>query len=100
MEQAKGPVIIYGRGDRVQMTFYKKIFHGPLVARQFFDAHSWCKIFMYFRVELICKLCMFNCNSEGYWGLKKDAARAAKIFPENNFYAPSGLLNIFSMPTL
>ncbi len=22
----KGPVIIYGRGDRVQITFYKKIF--------------------------------------------------------------------------
>ena len=31
----KGPVIIYdrGRGDRVQMTFYKKFFRGLLVAR-------------------------------------------------------------------
>ncbi len=76
-------------------------FRGPLdIARQFFDAHSLCKIFMYFRVELKCKLCRFDCISEGYWGLTKDAASAAKIFPENNFDAPSGLLNIFSMPTL
>ncbi len=34
---------------------------------------------------------MFDCNAEGYWGLTKDAASAAKISTENNFDAPSGL---------
>ncbi len=59
----KGPVIINiinGRGDRVQMIFYEKIFRGPLIGRkfsqptrhrvtiEFLDTHSRCKLFMFF----------------------------------------------------
>ena len=52
---------------------------------------------------------MFDCNSEGYLGLTKDAASGAKITTENNFDALSWLLsdahsllntrNIFDAPS-
>ncbi len=61
-QNLRGQSLVMARGigfkRKLTMTFYKKIFlrpthcemenaHSPLdIARQFFDTHSWCKIFM------------------------------------------------------
>ncbi len=103
-----------GSNDFLQEHFSRPTHHamenfrGPLdIARQFLDAHSWCKIFMYFRIELICKLCRFDCNSEVYRGLTKDAKdenfywkifRCPLVASQDFFDAHFLTLKIFSMP--
>ena len=40
--EGKGPVINYDRGDRSQMTFYRKYFRSLLdIAQKIFDAHCY-----------------------------------------------------------
>ena len=83
---------LWPRGDRVQMTFYKKTHHamenfrGPLdIPGQFFNAPSWCKIFMY-------------CIHKGIGGLQKMPHQRRKFLQKSISMPPLGFSRFFRCP--